>query len=149
MSRKIISVSGQGTILKAEWNILIHAFFDPKSVRTKRYVFSDITIATVLSDLTKGLGIRLVNPIKSGNINSMIELGIYDGTNECDFDGIIMSERLNEIYTDPHSAKIAFSIGLDSSTGNLIVLCDNVRPNGKLGGGGDGGNNLTPCKIPS
>jgi hypothetical protein len=161
---KIMFKENEGSITTSEWNQLIKNFFTNTKVKVKRISFSDATISSVLSSSSenvKGLGIILDHPSPTGNINQIIQLGIWDGTNEGLFTGIITTDVLKKSYNQAPFQGLGLSIGKNSQdAAELLVLVDVFlyikQSDGSIkrplkGGGNDGGggDNLTPCKIPA
>jgi hypothetical protein len=161
---KIMFKENEGSITTSEWNQLIKNFFTNTKVKVKRISFSDATISSVLSSSSenvKGLGIILDHPSPTGNINQIIQLGIWDGTNEGLFTGIITTDVLKNSYNQAPFQGLGLSIGKNSKdSAELLVLVDVflhiIQSDGSIkrplkGGGNDGGggDNLTPCKIPA
>ncbi len=161
---KIMFKENEGSITTSEWNQLIKNFFTNTKVKVKRISFSDATISSVLSSSSenvKGLGIILEHPSPTGNINQIIQLGIWDGTNEGLFTGIITTDVLKNSYNQAPFQGLGLSIGKNSKdSAELVVLVDVFlhvkQSDGSIkrplkGGGNDGGggDNLTPCKIPA
>jgi hypothetical protein len=161
---KIMFKENEGSITTSEWNQLIKNFFTNTKVKVKRISFSDATISSVLSSSSenvKGLGIILDHPSPTGNINQIIQLGIWDGTNEDLFTGIIATDVLKKSYKQDPFQGLGLSIGKNSKdSAELVVLVDVFlhvkQSDGSIkrplkGGGNDGGggDNLTPCKIPA
>lgn len=163
---KIMFEENKGSFTTEQWNQLSKNFFTNTKAKVKRISFSDGTISEVLSSSSenvKGLGIILDHPSPTGNINQIIQLGIWDGTNENLFTGIIATDVLKKSYKQDPFQGLGLSIGKNSKdSAELVVLVDVFlhikqsdgsikRPLNGGNGGDDGGagDNLTPCKIPA
>jgi hypothetical protein len=153
--KKKLETIGIGLIDAAEWNNLMRSFWGTARGRTVRFPLTgsvNPSITNVLANPAFGLGIKLVSPdsSKPNKIGTMIILDVYNGTNDREFEAIIMQNILQEIINDAETFKIAFSIG-QTSTGELVILMDKVDSAHRLIGKGDGpgGGGLTPARIPA